>query len=637
MNLIQYIILALFLLKGLITCAQEEVTITIAYPDDESYFIYSIPPTDENARFGGMYYFKVENTGSVALENWKINTLWKGLNSTWGVVEKTVINPGTGEIQLNGPVWDLNLNVGEDFVLSGEWLTTSSIEDWIEYLPRAITMDADTGPVSIIYNTEGELTGPDFSAQKVKPLDSDLKTFEDLKIVAYFPIFDAENAWCSLQRYGQNIDQLRVQLYSINPEGQLRAGQDLPDGVDPIEEIHYWYDYITDLGVVEYCSTHDIELIPVVFNYNPEIGDFDQMAVHSMMLDPTLKDNHIADIISVLEDKSTYAGIDVDYESLMASDKDNYSTFMEDLADAVHETGKIITTAVHTKVGPGTWYGPQAQDYERIGNAVDEILFMTYDLHWATSPTYADPPPTAGCQSTPDWMNDVACFAISEIDDPSKIQLGLPFYGYRWKSLFEEHTLDDPGVGLTYKEALALINHYDINPELINREDNGNEPFFNVLIDGIEWTCYYQDGASLNYKLTALDEHDLRDYIGGIGIWRLGGENDAMWNAITMNVKGNAPIINSEFDCTGFTELPDIADNIQIELFPNPATDELHLIVPEIIIITSYSIIDISGKTVFYSNSFNSTIAIEHLEKGSYVLRLKVGSSTFVNKTFLKS
>lgn len=637
MKIIENSILTLFLFLGIIAQAQEEVTVTIAYPDDESYFIYSIPPSDEHARFGGMYYFKVENTGAVNLENWKINTLWKGLNSTWGIVEKTVINPGTGEIELTGPTWDLNLNVGESFVLSGEWLTTSSIEDWIEFLPRAITMNADTGPVTIIYDIDGEVSGPGFIGQKVKPLDTDLKEFKDLKTVAYFPIFDAENAWCSLQRYGQNIDQLRVQLYSITTDGILRAGQDLPDGVDPVEDIHYWYDFIADMGVVDYCLTNDIELIPVIFNYNPEIGDFDQMAVHTMMTDPTLKSNHINDIISILEEKTAFAGIDVDYESLMASDKNNYASFIEDLASEVHEEGKIITTAVHTKVGPGTWFGPQAQDYERIGNAVDEILFMTYDLHWATSPTFTDPPPTAGCQATPDWMNDVACFAISEIEDPSKIQLGIPFYGYRWKYLFEEHTLEDPAIGLTYKDAQALINHYDINPDMINREDNGNEPFFNVTIEDVEWICYFQDGASLNYKLTSLEEHDLRDYIGGIGIWRLGGENDAIWNAITMNVNGNAPIINSEYDCSGYSEITELKDQIHVELFPNPAAEEIHITLPEDIIITSYSIIDITGKTVFYSNNFNSTIAIEHLEKGSYVVRMKTSSSVFINKTFLKS
>jgi hypothetical protein len=84
--LIKNIFLYLCLVTSFISHSQQEVTITIGYPDHESYFIYSIPATDEHSRFGGEYYFKVENTGPTSIENWEINTICKTLNSTWGVV-----------------------------------------------------------------------------------------------------------------------------------------------------------------------------------------------------------------------------------------------------------------------------------------------------------------------------------------------------------------------------------------------------------------------------------------------------------------------------------------------------------------------------------------------------------------------
>lgn len=551
--------------------AQPEVTITIGYPDHADYFIYSIPPADEHARFGGEYYLKVENTGSVPLVNWQLHTYWKALNNTWGVVQKTVINSQTGEIQLQGPNWDTELAVGESFVLNGEWVASSSVEDWIEFLPRNTSFSAQGNPdVAIVYDTQGTLAATSYSVQKVKPFDASRKTFAEKKIIAYFPVFDAERAWCSLRKYGDNIDELRVQLYSITPSGQLRAGQDLPAGVDPVQERDYWLNQIDQMGVVDYCQQHGIQLVPVVYNYNSNLGDFDQNAVHAMMTTPALRSQHIADLLDVLSDHPEFAGIDIDYESLQAADRDNYSAFMEDLAVSVHGVNKILTTAVHTKAGPGTWYGPQAQDYERIGNAVDEILLMTYDLHWATSPTYNNPPPTAGCQATPDWMNDVASFAVSEINDPSKIQLGLPFYGYRWKLGFENHTLQDPGVGLTHEDAQDLIATYGIAPNQIAREANGKENNFVVNINGVNWTCYYQDSTSLAYKLSALLENELNDYIGGVGVWRLGGEDNGMWRAVVEQVKGTSALI-TEVNCeAGIDQITPEA----ILLYPNPALDK---------------------------------------------------------------
>lgn len=601
------------------TVAQPQVTITIGYPDHEDYFIYSIPPADEHARFGGEYYLKVENTGSVPLTNWQMHTYWKALNNTWGVVQKTVINSQTGEIQLQGPNWDTELAVGESFVLNGEWVTSSSIEDWIEFLPRNTTFSAQGNPnVAIVYDTQGTLAATSYSVQKVKPFDASRKTFAQKKIVAYFPVFDAERAWCSLRKYGENIDELRVQLYSITPSGELRAGQDLPAGVDPIQQRDYWFDQLDQMGVVDYCQQNGIQLVPVVYNYNSSLGDFDQNAVHTMMTTPALRSAHIVAIMDVLTDHPEFAGIDIDYESLMATDRDNYSAFMEDLAIAVHSANKILTTAVHTKAGPGTWYGPQAQDYERIGNAVDEMLLMTYDLHWATSPTYNNPPPTAGCQATPDWMNDVASFAISEINDPSKIQLGLPFYGYRWKLGFENHTLQDPGVGLTNEDAHDLMTQYGVSANQIAREANGKENNFVVNMNGTNWSCYFQDSISLAYKLSALLENDLKDYIGGVGVWRLGGEDNGMWRAVVEQVKGTAAQI-TEVNCeAGFDPITPEA----ILLYPNPAND--HFVIDFSGENGKAKIYAVSGELIFTAplSKGENVLNIDALSVGMYLVRI---------------
>ncbi|KXJ04847.1 hypothetical protein AC249_AIPGENE2845, partial [Exaiptasia diaphana] len=289
--------------------------------------------------------------------------------------------------------------------------------------------------------------------------------------------------------------------------------------------------------------------------------------------------------------------------------------------------------AVHTKAGPGTWYGPQAQDYQRLGNAVDEMLLMTYDLHWATSPTFNNPPPTAGCQSTPDWMNDVAMFAVSEIDDPSKIQLGLPFYGYRWKHLFENHTLSDPGQGLTYEDAIDLMNQHGINPNTLTREPNGQERNFIVNIDGTDWIGYYQDGPALSFKLESLDEYDLRDFIGGIGIWRLGGENDEMWEAVMQSVKGTGANINTNIDCTAGDNTNSLSETQLItRYYPNPIEDQLTIERTNSDPV-NIQLTDLTGKLIHdFGSRSGSTISLNliplNIAEGAYFLKIGDDSGT---------
>jgi spore germination protein len=602
--------------------AQSSVEITIGYPDHESHFIYTISVIDEHARFGGEYYVEIKNTGSTPLNNWELFTRWKTLNSTWGVVNKTVLNHLTGDIKLTGPNWSPNIGVGESIILNGEWISTGNVEDWIDFLPRNISFFANGEEVDLSYNTSGEIQLNNYTVQKVKPITNSRKTFSDLKVVAYFPLFDLDNAWCALQRYGSNIDQLRVQLYSITPNGELSAAQGHPANIDPIVNLDYWYDVINELGVVDFCQTHNIELVPVIFNYNEELGDFDAQGVHNMMTNPQKRASHLAEIVDVLERFPLLAGIDVDYESLFSADRNNYSLFMEDLADLVHAKNKILTTAVHTKVGPGTWYGPQAQDYERIGNAVDEILLMTYDLHWATSPTFTNAPPTAGCQSTPDWIQDIAFFAVSEIDDPSKIQIGMPFYGYRWKYGFENHTLTDPGVGLTYQDAMQLMSQYDYHS--LQRESNGQELNFVVDIDGVDWVCYYQDSTSIAYKLEGLLKHDLRDYIGGVGVWRLGSEDDQLWDALIYHTKGNTALIG-DMDCNQLN--PNLGEKPNKEnlflVYPNPTQEQLYITSSQEI--KFLQLLDISGRVILVLET-NAAQIIEldtdELNPGKYMLEV---------------
>lgn len=604
----------------LIAYSQSEVTITIGYPDDEGYFVYSIPPTDEHARFGGVYYLKIKNTGSTTLSNWKLNTIWKTINSTWGVVEKTTINASTGLIELTGPSWDTDLDPNEEIEVSGEWIPVSSVEDWIDFLPREMSFTANGQSVSIVYDTDGTVNVGAYNMEKVKPIDANRKVNANLKTVAYFPTFDYQNAWCSLQKYGENIDQLRIQMYTVSQQGMVQAAPDENDQIP--QDIDYWYNKLEALGVFQYCVDHNIEVVPVVFNYSVELNDFDQNSVHTMLSTPSIRTNHINTLMDIVTNHSVFDGIDVDYESLMANDKDLYSSFMEALSTEVHAEGKLLTTAVHTKVGPGTWYGPKAQDIERIGNAVDEILFMTYDLHWATSPTYNNPPPTAGCQSTADWMNDVAFFGVSEINDPSKVQLGLPFYGYRWKKDFENHTVNDPGVGLTYQEAMDLISEHNVIN--IMREPNSNEPYFYVTIDGVDWVCYYQDEISIENKLTSLAEHDLKDFIGGIGIWRLGQESDAIWEKITDMVSGTtAQIDQTVNECIVSIEEENIEET-NISVYPNPSLNSIQIVAD--MGITKYEIYHITGSLV-KKGLFVNEINIEDLTTGEYFIRLISNSS----------
>ncbi len=85
------------------------------------------------------------------------------------------------------------------------------------------------------------------------------------------------------------------------------------------------------------------------------------------------------------------------------------------------------------------------------------------------------------------------------------------------------------------------------------------------------------------------------------------------------------------------TTLPteEVLSASEIQLYPNPAGNWLQIEVDDSIEITNYEIYDVNGKIV-YAGIYNSTLEIESLQKGVYVLLLKDKFNKLFSKSFVK-
>jgi len=193
-------------------------------------------------------------------------------------------------------------------------------------------------------------------------------------------------------------------------------------------------------------------------------------------------------------------------------------------------------------------------------------------------------------------------------------------------------------VGLTAEDAQDLIDQYNVTPGDISRDANGNEPNFMVNIDGTDWTCFYQDGAALTHKLQALTEYDLIDYIGGVGIWRLGGEDDGIWEAVTQSVTGSSAVVDP-YNCSSGSvgSLLVEGDLAEVRIYPNPASSIITIEMPagELLVV---EILDISGKTVrlIQNASSQMKVDISTLSKGVYTVKVSGDHLNYTSKLLVK-
>ena len=158
-------------------------------------------------------------------------------------------------------------------------------------------------------------------------------------------------------------------------------------------------------------------------------GAFNNRLIESVVNNENYTANLITQLMETCAAKG-YSGIDIDFEYILASDRDAFTAFVQKTAEACRSQGLTISVALAPKSSAdqkGLLY--EGKDYGALGEAADSVLLMTYE--WGYK--YGPPLPVAPINQ----VRKVVEYAITEIL-PSKIDLGIPNYGYDWPLPFEQ-------------------------------------------------------------------------------------------------------------------------------------------------------------------------------------------------------
>jgi spore germination protein YaaH len=291
------------------------------------------------------------------------------------------------------------------------------------------------------------------------------------------------------------------------------ANADIIDDISP-----FWYS--TDASgriygtrndeLVRIAHENNIRIIPSIHNVN------DPGVVVPVLRDPQRRARHVQNIVDEVLARN-YDGIDIDYESIDSSLREEFSAFMRDLGAALHQHGKLLTVAVH---GKDSDYGGLGgfQDWVELNKHVDQLRIMTYDYHWRGS----GPGPVAPAY----WIESVAEYARTVVD-PSKIFIGVHFYGYDWP----------PGGNATarpWSVIEEIINQQGPTVSFIERNANGRvgESTFSYRSPQGVREVWFMTAVGLADKVKTVQTMDL----AGIAIWQLGYEKPEYWQTVRDNM-----------------------------------------------------------------------------------------------------
>ncbi|MDA3129137.1 glycosyl hydrolase family 18 protein [Aliibacillus thermotolerans] len=194
-----------------------------------------------------------------------------------------------------------------------------------------------------------------------------------------------------------------------------------------------------------------------------------------------------------------YGGVNIDFEQIVAEDRDLFTIFLRELRERLVPLGRLVTVAVPPKTEEDiSWL--RGFDYGGIGASVDYMFIMAYDWHYFGS----EPGPVAPIENVKETID----YALTKTR-AEKILLGVALYGYDWPV--------DGGEG----KAISLLAAQNIairNGAVIQFDEESKTPYFYYVDHGTRRVVWFEDSKSLSFKMKLVQQYRL----GGIGGWQIG-------------------------------------------------------------------------------------------------------------------
>ena len=313
-----------------------------------------------------------------------------------------------------------------------------------------------------------------------------------------------------------------------------------PLALDSITDFAYFALHLDSTGRV-YQLVNRREEDPGYTNYkrlinNPikvpltlTIMPIDQDSLTSILSSKTAMETAIASILQV-QKESGAVGINLDFEPLgnpPPSLRNSFTTFVKRLAQESENLSLALSVSVYPSVGTSQ----RIWDLRSLTPHLDYLVVMAYDYTLPGNDKTGPNAPIRGAGQL--FENDILTnlASISKLVPPDKILLGIPFYGYEWKtSEGTKYTeTSERGSVASLERIDALIR--DNTLELL-WDRNTLTPYALKRESGeIVSQIYFEDINSIKLKLELVKKSGL----GGIAIWALGyeGDNTALWTTIT--------------------------------------------------------------------------------------------------------
>ncbi|RMF08494.1 MAG: T9SS C-terminal target domain-containing protein [Candidatus Neomarinimicrobiota bacterium] len=320
-------------------------------------------------------------------------------------------------------------------------------------------------------------------------------------VFGYHPYWEGTN-W---QDY--NYDLLTTVAYfsaEVNSSGQLT-------------HLHGW----PVTGLINAAHAHGVKVVLCATLFNSS-------SMETLLSSADRRQTLITNLLSQVQ-AGQADGVNIDFEGLPASQKQNMVQFITDLTTTFHTQipGSEVTLAMPAVDWNHAW------DYSALAGIADGLFIMGYDYHWSGSSTTGAVAPLTGGTYNVSWS--VSDYLASTGNRADKLILGVPYYGIEWPAVSSSPGAATTGTGSSkiYNTAVVLAATYGRN-----WDTNSQTPWYAYSSGG--WhQGWYDDAQSLELKYDLALSQNLQ----GVGIWALGYDHgrQELWDLLASVFSGSGP------------------------------------------------------------------------------------------------
>lgn len=240
-------------------------------------------------------------------------------------------------------------------------------------------------------------------------------------------------------------------------------------------------------------------------------GRFNNSLISAVVNNLDARTNLKNQIIQQITERG-FEGVNIDFEYILASDRDAFVDFTAYIRESVNALGYPVSVALAPKSSAaqtGLLY--EGKDYAALGAVSDYVFLMTYEWGY----TYGPPMAVAPLNK----VREVVNYALTEIP-AEKILLGVPNYAYDWPLPFVR--------GVTRAALLGNIQAVTRAVEYaspIQFDPAAQSPYYRYMSEGIQHEVWFEDPRSMNSTFNLVQEYQLR----GVGYWNLMSYFRANW------------------------------------------------------------------------------------------------------------